>query len=111
MAAVSTVNLTIHKGTYFEETFFLTAEDGLGLNLNGASVIARIKKHPSTTQYYPFSTTLTIGDSSVKISMASTITAALQSGRNTYDILITSSAGIISKVVEGNIIVQETVSV
>ena len=111
MAAVSAVNLIIHKGTYFEETFSLTAEDGLGLNLNGASVTARIKKHPTTTQYYPFSTTLTIADSSVKISMASSITAELKSGRNNYDILITSSAGNISKVVEGNVLVYDTVSV
>ena len=111
MAAVSAVNLIIHKGTYFEETFSLTAEDGLGLNLNGASVVARVKKHPTTTQYYPFSTTLTIGDSSVKISMASTITAALQSGRNTYDVILTSSSGFKSKVVEGSILVYDTVSV
>ena len=111
MAAVSAVNLTIHKGTYFEETFFLTAEDGLGLNLNGASVIARIKKHSTTTQFYPFSTTLTIGDSSVKISMASTVTSALQSGRNIYDVILISSVGLKSKVVEGNILVYDTVSV
>jgi len=28
MASVSAVNLVIQKGTYFEETFSLTAEDG-----------------------------------------------------------------------------------
>lgn len=111
MTAVSSVNLNIHKGTYFEETFILTADDGLGLNLNGASVTARIKKHPTTTQFYPFSTTLTIADSSVKISMASSITAELTSGRNNYDILITNSNGLITKVVEGNILVHDTVSV
>ena len=99
MAAVSAVNLTIHKGTYFEETFTLTAEDEQGLNLSGSSATARLKKHPTATTSYPFSTTLTIADSSVKISMASSITASLPSGRCCYDILLTSSSGYISKVV------------
>jgi hypothetical protein len=111
MAAVSAVNLTINKGTYFEETFTLTAEDERGLNLSGSSVTARMKKHPTASTSYPFSTTLTIANSSVKISMASTITATLPSGRCCYDILLVASSGFISKVVEGNVIVQETVSV
>lgn len=111
MAAVSAVNLIIHKGTYFEETFLLTAEDGAGLNLNNSSVTARIKKHPTAATSYPFSTTLTVSESSVKVSMASTVTATLPSGRCVYDILVTSSTGFVSKVVEGTVIVQETVSV
>lgn len=111
MAAVSAVNLTIHKGTYFEETFYLTAEDGAGLNLINNTVTAKLKKHPGATTSYPFTTTLTIGDSTVKIAMASTMTATLPTGRCTYDVLLTTSGGMVSKVVEGNVIVQETTSV
>jgi hypothetical protein len=43
MAAVSQVNLVIPKGVNFEETFFLTAEDGSGLNLTGQTVVAKLK--------------------------------------------------------------------
>lgn len=112
MAAVSSVNLVIHKGVSFEETFTLTAEDGGGLNLTGNTATAKIKKHPTSTTSYPFTTTLTVGNSTVKVSMAATMTSTLPSGRCVYDLILTSSSsGIISKVVEGNVLVQESVSV
>lgn len=111
MAAVSSVNLVIHKGTYFEETFSLTAEDGLGLNLNGATATAKIKKHPTAGIAYTFATTTTISDSTVKITMSESVTSTLPSGRCYYDLLITSSAGLTSKVLQGNVIVEDTVTI
>lgn len=108
MAAVSSVNLTIHKGTYFEETFSLTAEDGLGLNLSGSTATAKLRKHPTAGVAYTFSTTTTVADSTVKISMGSNVTSNLPSGRCYYDLIITSSAGTPSKVVQGNVLVEET---
>lgn len=111
MAAVGAVNLIIQRGTYFEETFSLAAEDGGILNLSGSSAVARLKKHPKAETYYQFSPTISVAESTVKISMASTITQALPSGRCVYDIVLTSSSGLKSKVVEGNVIVQESVSV
>lgn len=112
MAAVSAVNLVIQKGTYFEETFFLDAEDGGGLNLNNTIATAKLKKHPTAGIAYTFSTTITIAESSVKISMQPNVTATLPSGRCVYDLILNSSnGGLISKVVEGNVIVQESVSV
>jgi len=110
MAAVSVVNLTIQKGTYFEETFSLTAEDGKGLNLNGATATAKLRKHPTAGVAYTFSTTTTVSDSTVKISMTSGVTSTLPSGRCYYDLLITTSGGTISKVLQGNVIVEETAS-
>lgn len=111
MAAVSAVNLVIQKGTYFEETFSLFAEDGLGLNLNNKTATAKLKKHPTAGVAYTFSTTLTVADSTVKISMSPAVTATLPSGRCVYDLLlISTNGGTTSKVVEGNVIVQETVS-
>ena len=74
MAAVSAVNLSIHKGTYFEETFSLTAEDGLGLNLTGATATAKLRKYPTAGIAYTFSTLTTIADSTVKISMSNDVT-------------------------------------
>ena len=110
MAAVSSVNLVIQKGTYFEETFALTAEDGLGLNLTGATAASKLRKHPTAGLAYTFSTTTTVSDSTVKISMTSDKTADLPSGRCYYDVLIISSGGVASKVLEGNVMVEETAS-
>lgn len=111
MASVSAVNLVIQKGTYFEETFSLNAEDESGLNLTNQIATAKLKKHPTAGIAYTFSTTVTVNDSTVKISMPSTVTATLPSGRCVYDIILTSSSsGVVSKVVQGDVLVQETVS-
>jgi hypothetical protein len=111
MAAVSAVNLIIQKGTTFEAVFSLIAEDGIGLNLTNASTTAKLRKHPTAGIAYTFSTTLTIGDSTVKISMPSSVTATLPTGRCVYDIILTSPGNIVTKVVEGTVLVQETVSI
>lgn len=110
MAAVSTVNLVIQKGTDFEETFALTAEDGGILNLTNQTATAKLRKHPTASTSYSFSTTLTVSDSTVKIAMSDDVTATLPSGRCYYDIVLTSSRGTKSKVLQGNVIVEETVS-
>ena len=111
MAAVSQVNLVIPKGVNFEETFFLTAGDGSGLNLTGQTVVAKLKKHPNATTAFSFSTTVTVATGEVKITMSGATTATLPSGRCVYDIVLTSSGGTKSKVVEGTVLVQESVSV
>lgn len=110
MAVTPAVNLTIDKGVYFEETFYLTGEDGLKINLSGKTAAARIKKHPTAQKYHSFSTTITVGDATVKISMGSTITADLPSGRCCYDVVVADTNGSKTKVVEGNAIVKETIS-
>jgi hypothetical protein len=111
MAAVSVVNLTIQKSTYFEETFSLTAEDGLGLNLNNITATSKLRKHPTAGIAYTFSTTVTVVDSSIKISMTSDKTAQLPSGRCYYDVITTSPGNVVTKVLEGNAFVEETASI
>jgi hypothetical protein len=111
MASVSAVNLVVHKGTYFEETFSLSAEDESGINLTNQTAFAKLKKHPTAGVAYTFSTTLTVSDSTVKISMSPEVTSTLPSGRCVYDLILTSSGGVPSKVVEGNVIVEESVTV
>lgn len=108
MSAVSSVNLVIHKGTNFEETFVLQDENDSALNLTNSTITAKIKKHPTATQLNSF-TTLIIGGN-VRISMASTITATLKSGRNYFDIVLIDSIGFKSKILDGNALVYDTVS-
>jgi hypothetical protein len=110
MAAVSSVNLVIQKGTYFEETFFLGAEDGSGLNLTNTTATSKVRKHPTAGIAHTFSTTTTMSDSTVKISMTSDKTAELPSGRSYYDVLLTSAGGTVTKVLEGTVFVEETIS-
>lgn len=110
MSAVSSVNLKIQKGTSFEETFTLTDSSGSGLNLTNSTATSKLRKYPTAGIAYTFSTTTTVSDNTVKISMAPDKTSELPSGRCYYDLLITYSGGTVLKVVEGNVIVEETSS-
>jgi hypothetical protein len=110
MSAVSSVNLKIQKGTTFEETFVLTDETGLGLNLKNSVATSKLRKYPTAGLAYTFSTTSTVSESTIKLSMTPSQTSVLPSGRCYYDILVTDSTGIVTKVIEGNVIVEETSS-
>lgn len=112
MSAVSAVNLTIHKGTDFEEEFNLTEVDDSPLNLVGYVAAAKIRKHPSAKKYTPF--IITFIDRSlgrIKLSLTNEQTLQLKSGRNYYDVILIDGAERIKKVVEGSVIVNETASV
>jgi hypothetical protein len=110
--AVPAVNLTIEKGTTFEATFNVNNADGSVFSLANYTATAKIRKHPTSPESKSFSTSITISTGEIKISMGSTVTADLTSGRNYYDVLITQSgSGKVQKVFEGTAIVGDTVSV
>lgn len=107
--AVYAVNYTLDKGTDFEEEFNLTEDDGSPLNLVGYTASAKIRKHPTSPKYKPFTITfIDRAEGRLKISLSNTQTVGLEEGRNYYDILLTDGAGKIKKIIEGNIIVNET---
>ena len=112
MSAVFAINLTIHKGTDFEEEFNLTEYNGLPLNLVGYVAAAKIRKHPSAKKYVPFVITFinrSLGR--VKLSLTNEQTLNLKSGRNYYDLILIDGSNKIRKVVEGGVIVYETAAV
>lgn len=110
--AVPAVNLTIEKGTNFEATFNVTNSDGTPFSLVNYTATSKIRKHPTASDPKSFSTAITVATGEIKISMGSTITSQLNSGRNYYDVIITQSGtGKIQKVFEGTVMVSETVSV
>lgn len=109
--AVPAVNLTIDKGTDFEAVFNVTNSDGSVFTLNNYSATAKIRKHPTDTNSKLFSTLITGATGEIKVSMASTVTSQLVSGRNYYDVIITQTGtNRITKVFEGTVLVNETVS-
>lgn len=112
MSAVLSVNLTIHKGTDFEEEFNLTTSNGSPLNFVGYLAAAKIRKHSSAKKYIPF--IITFIDRSlgkIKLSLTNNQTLQLKSGRNYYDLILIDENEKITKVVEGSIIVYDTASV
>lgn len=113
MAVYEVNNLTIKKGTTFNETFTISNEDGTPLDINNSySAVAKIRKYPSDPTSYSFDVIIDEITSSINISMNEETTAQLPTGRCYFDILI--SYGYVDTttkaVVQGTIIVQETAS-
>jgi hypothetical protein len=107
--AVTSINLSIEKGTDFEATFIISAEDGASINLNSHSATAKIRKYPSSPISFNFDVSLNITESSIKIEMSRETTALLPTGRNYFDILLKYEIDDrVTKVVAGTIIVEET---
>jgi hypothetical protein len=110
--AVPSINLTLDKGTDFSATFNVTNADGTPASLNNYIATAKIRKYPAAPSVQSFSTTITAAIGEIQVSMASSITATLESGRNYYDVIITQGGtNKITKVFEGMILVNDTVSV
>lgn len=111
--AVPSVNITIEKGTYFENTFNIDNDDGSPYDLANYTGVARIRKHPSASVYHSFSVTITAASGLIKLIMVPSVTSQLKEGRNYYDIVITdiSNPDYKIKVLEGNAIVVPSISV
>jgi hypothetical protein len=107
--AVSSVNLTIDKGTTFSTSLKLK-QDGAILNLTDYVCTAKMRKHYNASSYYSFNVTeVSPTQGVINVGMASSITSTIPVGRYVYDILITFQNTTI-KVVEGTVIVKGTAS-
>lgn len=111
MSAVVAQNLTIDKGTTFEETFYFTNDDSSVLILNDSVAIAKLRKHPFSETYYSFSCEILELQGAIVLTMDSEITSTLPSGRCVYDIIIEYDGGKMKKLVEGTVIIKESVSI
>jgi len=109
MSVPSVTTIKIYKGTDFEKKVSIGLTT---LNASNQTATAKIRKHESSETSYNFNTYIDESDNSVVISMASTITDDLTLGRNYFDIVIrNNTTNKVMKLVEGSIIVNQTVSV
>jgi hypothetical protein len=108
--AVPVVNITIEKGADFESSFTITNADGSVYSLNSASATAKIKKFPESTTSYSFSTTITVATGRIALSMTDNVTSTITPGRYFYDILVTNSSGLKTRVIEGMAMVTAGIS-
>ena len=111
MAVAEVNNLIIEKGTYFEATFNLFDPDSSAATLTGlTTTYAYIRKHSSSTVFEEFSSTVTGGTGTIKLSLTDTQTSNLEVGRNYFDVVLTIE-GKKKKVLKGTAIVEESLSV
>jgi len=109
MAALS--NIYIDQGSDFSTIISLTDSNGDVLILTGYSAIAQIRKtHGSTTIAGTFGTALTPATGQLTLTLTDVITAAMDSGRYVYDVLLTDASGDKTRVLEGQAILTPGVS-
>ena len=105
-------NLLIYQGADFITDFTIENDNGTMFDLTGYTVACLIKKHytssTSTTVTSAVLNPATAGQ--IQLSLGNTQTAALKAGRYVYDVVITSTTGQKTRVLEGTVSVLEGVT-
>lgn len=109
MAAFEVPTLLIEKGTDFEATFTILDVDGTFIDLSNNTAVAKLRKHPSSSNSYSFDIYINTEDSTIRISMDDETTSMLPSGRCYFDVLLTYG-GSTTRPITGTAIVSETSS-
>lgn len=109
--AVAAVNIVIEKGTDYQEVFTVNNPDGSPLNLTGYTGVAKIRKFPESATSTPFTVGIVSAAGQVVLSLSNTVTDDLKTGRHYYDIIITSTEGKKTKVVDGMVLVNASESI
>jgi len=100
-------NIVVDVGANFDQSFNLESNANAPLNLTGYTGAAKLKKSAATSKtaanfVVSFPDPL---QGQLKISLGSTITAGLKPGRYVYDVLLTDTSSMKTRVVEGSAIV------
>ncbi len=106
-------NIFIDQGADFSITVDVSDANGNQLNLAGYTAAAQIRKtYESSTLSATFTTAISnpTTDGQVTLSLTDTITKALSPGRYVYDLIVTDSSSISTRVVEGQAVVTPGVT-
>ena len=95
-------NIFIDQGTDFTMTVDVQNALGNALDLTGYTLAAQIRKtYSSSNVTATFTTSHNNASGQVTMTLPDATTAAIESGRYVYDLMITSGAGVKTRVVEG----------
>lgn len=99
-------NIVIEQGANFSNTYFVEDSNNTILNLSGYTGVATLAKHPSSSTKTNFTVSIVASTGSVSIGLTSGKTSSLKPGRYVYDVLLTNSSGIKTRIVEGTALVS-----
>lgn len=103
-------NIIIDQGTTFSTVINLADENGDPIDLTGYTGDSEMRKHYSSSNSQSFTLSLGGANGTVTLSLTSTQTANLVAGRYVYDVEITSSSNVVSRIVEGIVTVTPEVT-
>tara|TARA_Y100001951_G_scaffold48064_1_gene37896 strand:- start:96 stop:434 length:339 start_codon:yes stop_codon:yes gene_type:complete len=100
------LNITIDQGETYTNTNSVFLADGVtAMNLTGYTVASKMRKHYTSTASHTINTTITnpATNGLIDSSLSATETSAITAGYYVYDLEITSSGGVVTRVVEGKV--------
>jgi len=102
--AAGTYNFTVEQGATFTRVLTLQ-ENASVMDLTGYSVASQLRStHDSNTVVGTFSCSLTdASNGQITMSMTASATGAIEEGMYVYDTEITSSAGAVTRILQGKV--------
>ena len=104
------VNILIDQGTDFTTSVNLTDNSGGQLDLTGMSAASQIRKKHSSSNATSFTTALENNTGTLTLSLNNSVTSSLSAGRYVYDVELTDSASIKSRILEGIVTITPEVT-
>lgn len=104
------VNIVIDQGTDFSTSISLTDSAGVALDVSGITAAAQIRKSYSSSNATSFTTELSEITSSLTLSLNNAVTSTLSAGRYVYDVELTDSSNVVTRILEGIITVTPEVT-
>ncbi len=102
-------NYTIQQGETFSKDFILTNPDKSLVGISSFTSTGFLAKYAGDSTTYAFTVGITTSTSTIRISLASTITATLDSGRYYYNVFTVNGSSVKQKQREGNVLVNASV--
>jgi hypothetical protein len=102
-------NFTIQQGETFTKDFILTNPDKSLVGISSFTSTGFLAKYAGDSTTYAFTVGITTSTSTIRISLASTITATLDSGRYYYNVFTVDGSSVKQKQREGNVLVNASV--
>tara|TARA_R100001460_G_scaffold35467_1_gene68202 strand:- start:2252 stop:2611 length:360 start_codon:yes stop_codon:yes gene_type:complete len=104
-------NLFIDQGSNFTSTVTVEDSNDNAVNITGFTCRGQVRKSYSASTATNFTTTITDATGGkFTIALSRSQTGALKAGRYVYDVEVISSAGVVTRVVEGQVTVTPRVT-
>lgn len=94
-------NLVIDQGTTYSTSINITNEQDEIIDLTGSTGSAQIRKHYTSSNAVSFSVTIDANNGIVTLGLSANQTGAMTAGRYVYDVEMTDSANVVSRILEG----------
>lgn len=103
------VNLVVDQGTTFTTSITFNDETGNTINFSTYTGAAQLRKHFTSSNSVNFTVALT-SNGVVTLGLTANQTANLVAGRYVYDLEVTDSSNLISRLIEGIVTVTPNVT-